>query len=96
MEISVRARPRVSRPGIGPFRNGLLEVRLAAPPVDGAANAELVETLARALGLPRRAVTLVGGEHTRVKRLRIEGLAAEEVLARLGIPAPTRRAPPGS
>jgi uncharacterized protein YggU (UPF0235/DUF167 family) len=70
---------------VGRLRDGLLEVRLAAPPVDGAANAELVETLATALGLPRRAVTLVAGEHARIKRLRIEGLAEEEVLARLGL-----------
>ena len=62
----------------------MLEARLAAPPVDGAANAELVETLAYALGLPRRAVALVSGEHARLKRCRIEGLSAEEVTARLG------------
>jgi len=43
-----------------------------------------VETLADALGLPRRAVTLVSGEHARLKRFRIEGLSAEEVTARLG------------
>jgi uncharacterized protein len=93
VELTVRARPRSSRPGLGPFRNGMLEVRLAAPPVDGAANAELVETLARALGLPRRAVTLVAGEHARTKRCRIEGLSSEEVSSRLEATSPTERSP---
>ena len=71
----------------------MLEVRLATPPVDGAANAELVETLAAALGLPRRAVTVVAGEHARIKRCRIVGLSAEEVSARLGTASPTERSP---
>jgi uncharacterized protein len=80
----VRAKPRASRPGIGEIREGVLEVRVAAPPVEGAANDAILELLAHALDLPRRAVTLVSGEHGRSKRLRIEGLTAAEVRARLG------------
>jgi hypothetical protein len=53
--------------------------------VEGAANEALVELLAQALDLPRRAVTLVSGEHGRSKRVRIEGLGLEEVRARLGL-----------
>ena len=99
VEIAVRARPRAARPGVGPLHHEVLEVRLGSAPVDGAANAELVETLATALGVPRRAVTLVAGERARIKRLRIEGLSTADVRARLGLgpePAPTPPARRGS
>jgi uncharacterized protein (TIGR00251 family) len=66
-------------------REGALQVRVGAPPVEGAANDALVELLARELELPRRAVTLVSGEHGRSKRVRIEGLTLAEVRARLGL-----------
>ena len=59
---------------------------MSAPPVDGAANEAIVELLARHLELPRRAVTLVSGEHARTKRVRIVGLGVAEVRARLGLP----------
>lgn len=58
---------------------------MSAPPVEGAANEALLELVARALDLPRRAVTLVSGEHGRVKRVRIEGLTLDDVRARLGL-----------
>jgi uncharacterized protein YggU (UPF0235/DUF167 family) len=54
--------------------------------VEGAANDELVDLLARTLGLPRRAVTVVSGERGRLKRLRIEGLTSSEARTRLGAP----------
>lgn len=60
-------------------------MRVGAPPVEGAANDALLELLARALDLPRRAVTLVSGEHGRSKRVRIEGLGLEEVRTRLEV-----------
>ena len=50
-----------------------LRVRVAAPPVEGAANAALVAFLAKALGLPRSAVTLVAGDRARLKRLHLRG-----------------------
>jgi len=85
VELSVRAKPRSSRPGLGAVRDGALEVRVSAPPVEGAANDALVGVLAEALALPRRAVALVSGEHGRSKRVRIEGLSVAEVRARLGL-----------
>lgn len=54
-------------------------VRLNAPPVDGAANSELLEVLAGALGIPKRAVTIVTGEKSRTKKLRVDGLTAVQV-----------------
>jgi uncharacterized protein len=53
--------------------------------VEGAANDELVALVARQLGVPRRAVTLVSGEHGRAKRLRVEGISAAEARTRLGL-----------
>jgi uncharacterized protein (TIGR00251 family) len=81
----VRAKPRASRPGIGAIREGALEVRVSAPPVEGAANDAIVELLATTLDLPRRSIALISGEHGRNKRVRIEGLGPDEVRARLGL-----------
>ena len=55
-------------------------IRLAAPPVEGAANEALVAFLSDALGLPRRSVSIVSGKTSRDKRVRIEGL--DEATAR--------------
>ena len=61
-------------------------MRVSAPPVEGAANEAILDLLARSLDLPRRAVTLISGEHGRAKRVRIVGLGVGEVRARLGLP----------
>ena len=68
------------------MREGAIEVRIAAAPVDGAANDELVATLASALGVPRRDVYLVRGASSRSKRVEVRGLGIDEVRARLAIP----------
>ena len=71
---------------MGPVREGALVVRVSAPPVEGAANEAVVEVLADSLALPRRAVTLVSGDHARMKRVLIVGLGVDEVRIRLGLP----------
>lgn len=81
--IDVRVIPRAAQSGLAGTRDGALLVRLKAPPVEGAANAELVEVLARALGVPRRAVTIASGERARRKRVRVEGVTVDAVEARL-------------
>jgi len=75
--LDVRVIPRASRPGLAGTRDGALLVRLSAPPVEGAANAELIQVLAKALDVPKRQVTIVAGERGRLKRVRVEGLTAE-------------------
>jgi uncharacterized protein (TIGR00251 family) len=82
-ELAVRVIPRASKPGVAGMRADAVLVRLAAPPVDGAANAELIDTLARALDLPRRAITITAGATSRTKRVRVEGLTREEALRHL-------------
>ena len=57
-------------------RGGALLVRLNAPPVEGAANAELIALLARTFGVARRAVTIVSGERSRQKRVQVEAFRA--------------------
>jgi uncharacterized protein (TIGR00251 family) len=75
--------PRAPRSRVDGERGGAILIRLAAPPVDGAANAALVAFLAEALDLPRRSVTIVAGETSRDKRVRIDGLDESAVRARL-------------
>src|SRR5690606_38633873 len=81
--VAVIVVPRASRAQIDGEHDGLLRVRVAAPPVEGAANAALVEHLARVCRLPRRAVTLVSGDTSRRKRVRLAGVSPADVLAAL-------------
>lgn len=60
-------------------------VRLSAAPVDGAANAELIEVMAGALGVPKRAITIKSGETSRRKTLQIAGVSAATVLTKLNL-----------
>ena len=77
--VNVRVIPRASKSAIAGTRANAILVRLNAPPVDGAANAELVRLLAAVLGLPQRNVQIVSGERSREKRVRISGRTAAEV-----------------
>ena len=74
MIVTIRVVPRAAKPGIAVEDDGTLKVRLRSPPVDGAANDELVQVLAQAFGVPRRAVTIAGGAHARTKRVQIDGI----------------------
>ena len=65
------------------MRDGAVLIRLAAAPVEGAANAALIDLIARALHIPKRDVTIVSGERSRNKRVRIAGMNAEDVVGRL-------------
>jgi len=66
--------PRARKTEFGGTREGALVVRLAAPPVEGAANDALVAFIAGALDVPRRAVRIVSGDKSRTKRLAIDGV----------------------
>ncbi|BCS34807.1 hypothetical protein TBR22_A40330 [Luteitalea sp. TBR-22] len=79
--IAVRVVPRAGRSGLAGTREDAVLVRLAAAPVDGAANAELIEVLADAFGVPRRQVSLVAGDRARQKRVRIDGLTRARAAA---------------
>ncbi|HEU4792992.1 MAG TPA: DUF167 domain-containing protein [Nitrolancea sp.] len=81
--IPVQVVLRASRTGIDGEVEGALRVRLAAPPVDGAANRELIEFLSKRLRLPKRDLTLVTGERSKRKAVRVWGLSRQEILERL-------------
>lgn len=91
--VPVRVVPRGGRTSIDGVIDGNLRVRLAAPPVDGAANKELIAYLSRIMRLPKRDIELLHGEKSRTKHMLIRGASAEFVnrqlsLAGLGTLAP--------
>jgi uncharacterized protein (TIGR00251 family) len=81
--LEIRVIPRAGRTAAAGIRNGALLVRLSAPPVDGAANAELLAFLARALGVPKQRLTLISGERARTKRVRVKDATAAALEPRL-------------
>ncbi len=85
VRFAVRVQPRASRAGVEGVHGDALKVRVHAPPVEGAANAAVVEVLAAALDLPRRSVRIVSGDTSRSKVVEVDGLTDREVRARLGI-----------
>ena len=81
--IDVRVLPRSRKPEIAGTRGDALLVRLKAPPIDGAANVELLELLAETLQVRRSAITIVSGATSRQKRVQVNGLDARCAAARL-------------
>src|SRR3954471_15380835 len=76
LTVDILVQPRASKAGVGPLVGDRLRVSVTAPPVDGKANAAVIEALAAAFGVRRAAVTIVRGERGRRKTVRIEGAAA--------------------
>ena len=75
--------PRASRDAVAGEHDGLVAIRLQAPPVDGAANEALIRFLARRLGCPARSVQLLRGHTGRRKWVAVSGLSAGELRRRL-------------
>ena len=80
-DVAMRVVPRAGRSAFAGLRDGVILVRLAAAPVDGAANEELIALIARTLRVPKRDVTIVAGERARTKRIRVAGMSAAQVRA---------------
>ncbi len=78
--IRVRLTPKSGRNEIVGWRDELLLVRVTAPPVDGKANAALERLIAKALGIPKRDVSIVSGTHGREKTVEIAGISHDEVV----------------
>lgn len=70
--ITVKVVPRASRSEVVGEVDGVLKVRIAAPPVDGAANEELIKVLAKKFGVAKSKVSVVSGLSSRNKRVRVE------------------------
>ena len=79
----VRVQPRASQSGIVGEIDGALKVRLAAPPVDGAANEELIRFLAKLFNVPRRNIVIISGATAKNKIIRLHGLTATDFETKL-------------
>ena len=82
--FDVLVQPRASRAKLGPLHDGRLKVAVTSPPVDGEANAAVIELIAKTLGVARGAVEVVAGTSSRRKTIKVHGIAraAIEELAR--------------
>ena len=79
----VRVQPRASRDEISGVIEGAMKIRLCAPAVENRANEALCEFLASVLKRPKSAVRILGGEHSRTKRVAIEGVTGQQIEALL-------------
>ena len=81
--LPLKVIPNAPRDEVAGWMGEALKVKIHAPALDGRANDALAEFLAERLGLPRRAVTLVRGDKSRHKVVRIDGLPLNEAKRRL-------------
>lgn len=85
VRITLHIQPRATRTELAGVFGDAVKVRLRSPPVDGAANEELVHFLAEKLGVSRNRVELVAGHSGRRKTIRIEGVSADDAAKLLGL-----------
>ena len=72
--VSIHVQPRASKNGFAGIHGGAVKLRITAPPVDGKANALIVEILAKMFHVPKAAVSLASGQQSRHKRFRVAGV----------------------
>jgi uncharacterized protein (TIGR00251 family) len=77
--IDILVQPRASRARIGPMHDGRIKVAVTAPPVDGEANAAVIELFARRLGIARGSVEIVAGASSRRKTLKLADVTAQQL-----------------
>lgn len=82
-QIEVRLRPRGSGDELAGVRDGVLQAKVTAPPVDGKANKALCKLIAKRVGVAPSRVSVVRGEKSRDKVVRVEGVDAERLKAAL-------------
>jgi uncharacterized protein (TIGR00251 family) len=81
--ISLRVSPNAPRNEVVGFSDGILRVKIAAPPLRGKANRELVAFLSRLLGVSQSSLAIIKGHTSRSKTIAVSGLSQQEVLVRL-------------
>ncbi|HEX2640198.1 MAG TPA: DUF167 domain-containing protein [Pyrinomonadaceae bacterium] len=79
--LTVRVIPRASRSEIVGEYGDALKIKLASPPVDGAANEELIKLLAKAFAVPKISVEIISGHTSKTKTVRIAGASAQQITA---------------
>jgi uncharacterized protein (TIGR00251 family) len=85
VDLKIRLQPRAKRNAIVDERNGVVRVSVAAAPVEGRANAALCKLIAKRSGIARGRVSVISGERSREKVVRVEGLALGELRQALGL-----------
>jgi len=85
VRLRVKAVPRAMRSEVAGIHGDTVRIRLAAPPVDGAANEELVRFLAHTLSVQRTAIHLISGQTSRSKVVMVTGIDLERVRVGLGL-----------
>ena len=83
VRISVYVQPRASKTGVVGMHGDAWKIRVAAPPVENAANAELIEFIASKLDVPKRSVRIAAGGTGRRKIVEIDGVSLEAIAAAL-------------
>src|SRR5215475_5402622 len=83
-KFTVYIQPRASRTELAGTHDGALKIRIAAPPVDNAANRALIDFIAQQLGVAKRHVRIVSGTTGRRKTLEVDGVSPDLVATRLG------------
>lgn len=84
-QFALRVQPRASRNAVVGLMGDAVKLALTAPPVDGKANAAVVEYLAELLRVSKSSVTIVSGETGRNKLIAVRGVTAEQVRKALGV-----------
>ena len=80
--ISLRVYPSAARSEVVGFTDGVLQVKVVAPPVKGKANKELIALLSQVLGVAKSTLTIVKGHTSRSKVIAIDGLSQGDIIAR--------------
>lgn len=83
MFITVRVYPNATKNEVVGFSDGVWQVRVAAPPIKGKANKELMSFLSKVLGVGRSSLSITKGHTTRSKLIAVDGLTQEELMKRL-------------
>lgn len=84
--IEIKVEPRSSQKGLAGLLGDRLKVKLTAPPVEGAANEQLVEVLAEAFGLKKSAIKIIRGQSSKNKSVELTGISS------LALPVPEKKA----
>lgn len=85
VSLQIHVLPRAGRTEIVGWHGDAVKIKLKAPPVDGAANQELVKFLAKTIRVPQSSIHITSGITSRRKRIEVEGVGHGELLAALGI-----------
>lgn len=83
--INIYVQPRASKTVVAGMHDGCVKIRLAAPPVDGAANAALVEFVADQLGIAKSRVRITAGLTSRRKTVEVDGVTAAQIAVALSL-----------